>query len=92
MTPQSPQLHSRATLSDLMDRLLDRGLFLRADLVISVAGIPLIGASLSLALAGMETMLKYGVLNDMDREMRAEIPSPLPSPGGGGVIRARCNA
>ena len=72
MTPVAPQLATRATLSDLMDRLLDRGLFLRADLVISVAGIPLIGASLSLTLAGMETMLKYGVMNDMDREMRAE--------------------
>jgi hypothetical protein len=75
MTPVAPQLATRATLSDLMDRLLDRGLFLRADLVISVAGIPLIGASLSLALAGMETMLKYGVMNDMDREMRAEATS-----------------
>ena len=73
MTPQPPEFHTRATLSDLMDRLLDRGLFLRADLVISVAGIPLIGASLSLALAGMETMLKYGVMNDWDREMRAEL-------------------
>jgi predicted alpha/beta hydrolase len=72
MTPEAPQLATRATLSDLMDRLLDRGLFLRADLVISVAGIPLIGASLSLALAGMETMLNYGVMNDWDREMRAE--------------------
>jgi hypothetical protein len=72
MTPQAPQLHTRATLSDLMDRLLDRGLFLRADLLISVAGIPLIGASLSLALAGMETLRKFGVMEDWDREMRAE--------------------
>jgi hypothetical protein len=39
--------------------------------VISVAGIPLIGATLSLAVAGTETMLKYGVMSDWDKEIRA---------------------
>jgi len=71
MEPQLPKCNNRATLVDLLDRVLDRGLFLRADLVISVAGIPLIGATLSLAVAGTETMLKYGVMADWDREIRA---------------------
>ena len=71
MTPQLPKLRSRATLVDLLDRVLDRGLFLRADLVISVAGIPLIGATLSLAVAGAETMIKYGIMSDWDQEIRA---------------------
>ena len=71
MEPQPPKWNNRATLVDLLDRVLDRGLFLRADLVISVAGIPLIGATLSLAVAGTETMLKYGIMTDWDREIRA---------------------
>ena len=71
MEPQPPQWHSRATLGDLLDRILDKGLFLRADLVVSLAGIPLIGVTLSLAVAGTETMLKYGVMTDWDRDIRA---------------------
>ncbi len=71
MEPELPKWHDRATLVDLLDRVLDRGLFLRADLVISLAGIPLIGVTLSVALAGTETMLKYGVMTDWDQEIRA---------------------
>lgn len=70
MEPEAPKWHSRATVSDLLDRVLDKGLFLRADLVISMAGIPLIGVTLSLALAGTETMLKYGIMSEWDREIR----------------------
>jgi hypothetical protein len=71
MEPQLPQWHNRATLVDLLDRVLDKGLFLRADLVVTLAGIPLIGVTLSLAVAGTETMLKYGVMTDWDRDIRA---------------------
>ena len=87
MEPQPPKWHSRATFVDLLDRVLDRGLFLRADLVISVAGIPLIGATLSLAVAGTETMLKYGVMTDWDGEIRAlpreELQRPYRQPAEG---------
>ena len=71
MEPELPNWHDRATLVDLLDRALGRGLFLRADLVVCMAGIPLIGVSLSVALAGTETMLKYGVMTDWDQEIRA---------------------
>ena len=71
MEPELPKWHDRATLVDLLDRVLDRGLFLRADLVVCMAGIPLIGVSLSVTLAGTETMLKYGVMTDWDQEIRA---------------------
>lgn len=71
MEPELPKWHDRATLVDLLDRALDRGLFLRADLVVCMAGIPLIGVSLSVAVAGTETMLKYGVMTDWDQEIRA---------------------
>jgi hypothetical protein len=74
MEPDLPKSYRRATIADLLDRVLDRGLFLRADLVISVAGIPLIGATLSVAVAGIETLLKYGVLTDWDEAIRANPP------------------
>jgi len=74
MQPELPKAYHRATLVDLLDRVLDKGLFLRADLVISLAGIPLIGATLSLAVAGTQTMLKYGVLSDWDEAIRAVPP------------------
>ena len=74
MEPELPRAYRRATLVDLLDRVLDRGLFLRADLVISLAGVPLIGATLSVAVAGTETLVKYGVLTDWDESMRAVPP------------------
>ncbi|MEW6456335.1 MAG: gas vesicle protein [Acidobacteriota bacterium] len=66
-----PIRNSRATLVDLLDRILEKGLVINADIIISVAGIPLIGISLRAALAGMETMLKYGVMQAWDEKSRA---------------------
>jgi hypothetical protein len=66
-----PQRNTNATLVDLLDRVLDKGLVIYADLIVSVAGIPLIGVNLRAALAGMETMLKYGVMQAWDEKSRA---------------------
>jgi len=66
-----PTRDSHATLVDLLDRVLDKGLVLYADIIVSVAGIPLIGVNLRAALAGMETMLKYGVMQEWDERIRA---------------------
>ncbi len=60
----------RATLVDLLDRVFDKGVVIYADVYISVAGIPLLGINLRAALAGMETMLEYGVMQDMDVKSR----------------------
>ncbi len=49
------------TLVDLLDRILDRGVVVYADVVISLAGVPLIALQLRAAIAGVETMLRYGV-------------------------------
>jgi len=65
-----PQRETKATLVDLLDRVLEKGLVIHADIIISVAGIPLIGINLRAALAGMETMLKYGVMRDWDERTR----------------------
>ncbi len=55
---------------DLLDRVLDKGLVIHADLIVSVAGIPLIGVTLRAALAGMETMLEYGLMQAWDEKSR----------------------
>jgi len=62
---------SHGTLVDLLDRVLDKGLVIQADIIISLAGVPLIGVNLRAALAGMETMLEYGVMKDWDERTRA---------------------
>ncbi|MBS3819570.1 gas vesicle protein [bacterium] len=65
-----PVRNTNATLVDLLDRILDKGVVINADVMISVAGIPLIGVSLRAALAGMETMRQYGLMEDWDEQTR----------------------
>ena len=61
-----------ATLVDLLDRVLDRGLVINADIIISLAGVPLIGINLRAALGGMETMVQYGIMKEWDDRIRTE--------------------
>lgn len=67
-----PTARPQATLVDLLDRVLDRGLIINADIVITLAGVPLIGINLRAALGGMETMVRYGLLKDWDDSIRAQ--------------------
>ena len=62
----------KATLVDLLDRVLDRGVVIYADIIVSVAGVPLIGINLRAALAGMETMTEYGVMKEWDERIRGQ--------------------
>ncbi len=57
---------------ELLDRLLNKGLILNADVIISVAGVPLIGISLKAAIASIETMLEYGMMEAWDEKVRGE--------------------
>ncbi len=57
---------------DLLDHILNKGLILNADLIISVAGVPLIGINLRAAIASMETMIDYGMMEAWDQSMRYE--------------------
>jgi hypothetical protein len=59
-----PTRQGRATLVDLLDRVLDKGLLINADVIISLAGIPLIAVNLRAAVASVETMLEYGLMRD----------------------------
>jgi len=65
-----PTRNNKATLSDLLDRVLDKGVVIDADVIISLANVPLIGINLRAALAGMETMVKYGMMREYDMEVK----------------------
>ena len=65
-----PTREQKVTLNDLLDRVLDKGMVLNADILITVAGVPLIGVSLQAVIASMEVMCKYGFLNQWDQEPR----------------------
>jgi gas vesicle structural protein len=49
-------LDERVRLVELVDRVLDRGVVLRGDVIISVAGIELVYLELRLLLVAMETL------------------------------------
>lgn len=56
---------------DLVDVLLREGAVIKADLVITVAGVPLVGLSLHAVIAGMTTMEEYGMLTEFDEHCRS---------------------
>lgn len=56
--------NNKIGIVELIDRTLNKGVILNADLIITVADVPLLAANLRLALASVETMLKYGMMND----------------------------
>lgn len=61
-----------SALVDLLDRVLDKGLVVQADIVVTLAGVPLVGINLRAALAGMDTMISYGMMEDLDEAIRIE--------------------
>lgn len=54
--------HKRnGTLADLIDRILDKGLIINADIAISICGTELLGIKIKAALSSFETAAKYGL-------------------------------
>lgn len=49
------------TLADVIDRILDKGLVINADIAVSVVGVELLGIKIKAALASFETAAKYGL-------------------------------
>lgn len=56
----------------LVDVLLRDGAVLTADVVVTVADVPLIGIQLRLAIAGMTQMTEYGLLEEWDESLREQ--------------------
>lgn len=72
-----PTRDPRATLPDLIEVLLNKGVYLNLDLIISVADIPLIGVNLRATIAGIETMLEYGMMRQWDEQTRAWVQKSM---------------
>lgn len=69
-------LDDRVRLVELLDRVLDRGVVLRGDVTISVAGVDLVYLELRLLLSGMEAL--------RERALPAGEPAPpARGPGSG---------
>lgn len=49
------------TLADVIDRVLDKGLVINADICVSLAGVALLGIKIRAALASFETAARYGL-------------------------------
>ncbi|MBI6545897.1 MAG: gas vesicle protein, partial [Cyanobacteria bacterium NC_groundwater_1444_Ag_S-0.65um_54_12] len=52
---------NKATLVDVIDRILDKGLVLNADIQVTLCGVELLGIRIRAVLASFETAAKYGL-------------------------------
>lgn len=52
---------SESGLAGALDRILDKGLVINADIIVSVSGTELLGIKIRAALASFETAAKYGL-------------------------------
>jgi ssDNA-binding Zn-finger/Zn-ribbon topoisomerase 1 len=59
--PMEPQRGGEGGLAHVVEVLLDRGLVINADIMVSVAGVELLGIRLRAALASFETAARYGL-------------------------------
>ena len=71
-------------LSDLLNRVLDRGVVIAGTVTIAVAGIDLVRLGLNIYIAAIETELQKAAERDRTRRslFNANIPVLRPPPGG----------
>ena len=53
--------HKENTLLDVIDRVLDKGIVINADITVSLVGVELLGIKIRAALASFETAAKFGL-------------------------------
>jgi len=53
--------NDRVGLVDVIDRILDKGLVIDADIAVSLVGVELLGIKIQAALSSFETAKKYGL-------------------------------
>jgi gas vesicle structural protein len=56
-----PQREREGTLAHVIETLLDKGLVLNADIMVSVGGVELLGIRIRAALASFDTAARYGL-------------------------------
>jgi hypothetical protein len=67
MEPTKSETHA---IVEFVDVLLREGVVIQADVIVTVADVPLVGISLRAAIAGMSTMTDYGIFEDWDAAHR----------------------
>ena len=60
-----------STLADVVERILDKGLVINADIAVSIAGTELLGIKIRATLASFETAAKYGLEMPSGTNMKA---------------------
>lgn len=50
-----------SSLADLVERVLDKGLIINADITVSITGVELLGIKIRAAIASFETAAQYGL-------------------------------
>ena len=67
--------HTRGdTLADVVERILDKGLVINADIAISLAGTELLNIKIRAALASFETAAKWGLAFPSDVRINQPVP------------------
>lgn len=72
-----PTRESHDAVVDLADVLLRDGVVVEADVIVSVADVPLVGLELRAAVAGMTAMREAGLLTAWDEEVRSREHEPV---------------
>ena len=62
-----------ANLFDVIDRILDKGVIINADISISLVGVELLGIKIRAAIASFETAAKYGLHFPMDTMINEKV-------------------
>jgi gas vesicle structural protein len=78
-------------LADVIDAVLDKGLVINADIMVSLAGVELLGIKIRAALASFETAARYGLefpagTNLQAPGWRAVRPAEASGPGYGDMF------
>ncbi|MBI4714573.1 MAG: gas vesicle protein [Nitrospirae bacterium] len=79
MTDPRPQDAASPSLCEILDRILNQGVALRGDLVISVADVDLIYIDLRLLIAAVETAASAGAFVPGRRESGDALPLRMPA-------------
>lgn len=72
-----PTTGNASSLADVIDRILDKGLIINADIAISLVGVELLGIKIRAAIASFETAAKYGLEFPSGTVGRAARPEEL---------------
>jgi len=68
-----PELVAGQSLADVVERILDKGLVINADISISLVGTELLGIKIRAALASFETAARYGLMFPSDTNLKLPI-------------------